>query len=65
MVEVDFSTAAAFFLRERFDIGSRKMALGRGGGRRPMSINCDSVTLLSQVVVAAIVVGLVNVAVIM
>lgn len=51
--------------RTRFDIGSRKMVRGRGGGMWLMSILSESKMRVSHEVVGAIAVGLVNVAVIM
>jgi hypothetical protein len=54
-----------FFLRVRFDTGSRKMVRGLGTRISPISTFSTNVTFLSQVVVAAIEVGRVNVADIM
>jgi hypothetical protein len=45
-------------------MGSRKIVFGRGGARRPISTFSTRVTFLSHEVVAAIDVGLVNVAII-
>jgi hypothetical protein len=54
-----------FFLFVLLDIGSRKIVLGGGGGRRPTSILSASMTFLSQVIVAAMETGRVRVAVTM
>lgn len=57
------SWIADFFLRVRFEIGSKKMVLDRGGASNPTSICWTRVTFLSHVDVGAMLVGLVNVAV--
>jgi hypothetical protein len=54
-----------FFFLVFLDIGSRKIVLGGGGGRRPTSILSASITFLSHVVVAAMDRGRVRVAVAM
>lgn len=59
------SSIIDFFLRVRFDIGSRKIVRGRGACSDPISTFSTSITFLSQDEVGAIDVGLVSVAVTM
>lgn len=65
MVVETLSSTAERFRLVRFEMGSKKIVLGLGAGRTPMSTFSASTILRSHVVVGAIVVGLVRVEVTM